>query len=111
MIRPPVPAVQQMPHAKGSMCFKWKWLSRVQLFATPWTVAHQVPLSMGDSPGKNTGVGGHALLQGIFSTQGSNLVSRIAGRFFTVWATREALGGYADVLLYKAISELCWPFL
>ena len=25
-----------------------------------------------DSPGKNTGVGGHALLQGIFSTQGSN---------------------------------------
>ena len=27
----------------------------------------------GDSPGKNTGVGGHALLQGIFPTQGSNL--------------------------------------
>ena len=27
----------------------------------------------GDSPGKNTGVGCHALLQGIFSTQGSNL--------------------------------------
>ena len=27
----------------------------------------------GDSPGKNTGVGCHALLQGIFPTQGSNL--------------------------------------
>ena len=27
----------------------------------------------GDSPGKNTGVGCHALLQGSFSTQGSNL--------------------------------------
>ena len=27
----------------------------------------------GDSPGKNTGVGFHALLQGIFPTQGSNL--------------------------------------
>ena len=26
-----------------------------------------------DSPGKNAGVGGHALLQGIFPTQGSNL--------------------------------------
>jgi len=26
-----------------------------------------------DSPGKNTGVGSHALLQGIFPTQGSNL--------------------------------------
>ena len=27
----------------------------------------------GDSPGKNTGMGCHALLQGIFLTQGSNL--------------------------------------
>ena len=44
--------------------------SHVQLFATPWTVAHQAPLW--DSPGKNTGVGCHALLQGIFSTQRSN---------------------------------------
>ena len=26
---------------------KWKWLSHVRLFATPWTVAHQAPLSMG----------------------------------------------------------------
>jgi len=26
----------------------------------------------GDSPGKNTGAGCHALLQGIFPTQGSN---------------------------------------
>ena len=28
---------------------KVKLLSRVRLFATPWTVAHQVPLSMGFS--------------------------------------------------------------
>ena len=39
--------------------------SSVWLFATLWTVAHQAPLSL-DSPGKNTGVGCHALLQGIF---------------------------------------------
>ena len=45
--------------------------SRVRLFATPWTVAHQAPLW--DSPDKNTGVGCHALLQGIFPTQGLNL--------------------------------------
>ena len=84
----------------------------------------------GDSPGKNTGVGCHALFQGIFPTQGLNLdlphcrwihyclshqksprilewvadpfsrgtsrprkktgVSCIAGRFFTIWAIREA---------------------
>ena len=42
------------------------------LFATPWTVARQAPLSV-DSPGKNTGVGCHFLLQGVFLTQGSNL--------------------------------------
>ena len=46
-------------------------LSRVQLFVTPWTVAHQAPLSMG-FPGKSTGVGCHFLFQGIFPTQGSN---------------------------------------
>ena len=85
----------------------------------------------GDSPGKNIGVGCHALLQGIFPTQGLNPglshcrqilyhlshqgsprilewiayhffketfqprnqtgVSCIAGRFFTSWATWEAL--------------------
>ena len=39
---------------------------------TLWTVARQAPLSM-DSSGKNTGVGCHFLLQGIFPTQGSNL--------------------------------------
>ena len=47
-------------------------LSYVWLFATPWTVAHQAPLSMG-FPSKNTGVGHHFLLQGIFPTQGWNL--------------------------------------
>ena len=39
-----------------------------------------------DFPGKNTGVGCHFLLQRIFTTQGSNWVSHIAGRCFTVWA-------------------------
>ena len=37
---------------------KVKSLSRVQLFATPWTVAYQAPPSW-DSPGKSTGVGCH----------------------------------------------------
>ena len=47
-------------------CFSCVWL-----FATPWTVAHQASLSMG-IPGKNSGVGCHALLQGIFATQRLN---------------------------------------
>ena len=46
----------------------------VRLFATPWTI-YSPPGSFihEDSPGKNTEVGCHALLQGIFPTQGSNL--------------------------------------
>ena len=43
-------------------------LSHVQLFATPRTVAHQASLPW-DSPGENTGVDWHSLLQGIFPTQ------------------------------------------
>ena len=45
-------------------------LNCVWLFATPWTVAHQVPL---DFPVKNTRVNCCFLLHGIFPTQGSNL--------------------------------------
>ena len=46
--------------------------SVVSLFATSWTIAHQ-DLYHGNSPGKNTGVGCHSCLQGIFPTQGLNL--------------------------------------
>ena len=46
-------------------------LSRVRLFVTPQTIALQVPLFMG-FPNKNTGVGCHFLLQGVFPDQGSN---------------------------------------
>ena len=42
----------------------------VRLFAILWTVACQAALL--DSLGKIIGVGCHALIQGIFPTQGSN---------------------------------------
>ena len=45
--------------------------SRVWLFAPPWAVAHQAPLSMGFSR-QTTGVDCHAIPQGIFPIQGSN---------------------------------------
>ena len=35
-------------------------------------------LCLWNSPGKNTGVGNHSLLQGIFSTQGLNLGGSLA---------------------------------
>ena len=37
--------------------------SRVRLCVTPETAAHEAPLRPWDSPGKNTGVGCHFLLQ------------------------------------------------
>ena len=59
--------------------FGISWKGRYTLIpkcslATPWAIALQAPLW--DSPGKNTGVGCHALLEdwkGIFPTQGLNL--------------------------------------
>ena len=61
-----------------------------------------------DSPGKNTGVGCHTLIQGIFLTQGSNLhllhalSPALAGRFFTTSATWEAqIKGYAYLKFFQ----------
>ena len=62
-------------------------VSHVWLFVTPWTVTHQTPPPVG----KNTGEGSH------FSSRGSSrprveLESpALAGRFSTIWTTREAL--------------------
>ena len=39
-----------------------KSLSRIRLFATPWTAAYQAPPIHGIFPGKSTGVGCHCLL-------------------------------------------------
>ena len=63
--------------------------SHVRLFATPWTVAHQAPLSLGFSS-KNTGVSCHFLLQGSSQPRDRSRLFCIAGRFFTIWATSEA---------------------
>ena len=64
------------PFAQGSIMYlRVCILSRFSffwLFATLWTVALRL-LCPRNSPGKNTGVGCHALLQGIFLTQGLNL--------------------------------------
>ena len=62
----------------------------------------------GDSPGKNTGVGFHAPLQGIFPTQGSNL--RPSHRhwqagFFTTSATWEA-HSHIWTCVFKCVTYL-----
>ena len=54
--------IDKVGHNSGWKKRKWKSLSRVWLFVTPWTIQFR----------QNTGVGCHSLLQGIFPTQGSN---------------------------------------
>ena len=53
-------------------CFSLRCFSHVWLFVTPMDCSPPGFSVFGDSPAKNTGVGCHALLQGIFPTQGSN---------------------------------------
>ena len=66
-----------------------------------------------DSPGRNTGVGCHSLLQETFPTQGLNsghphyrqiLFFFFTGRFFTVWATREVLFTGGQINLFSKPS-------
>ena len=76
------------------VCAVLNCMGYVQLFETLWTVAARLFCSW-DSPGKNTGAGCHALLTGIFLTQGSNLCHllmspALAGGFFTTSTPWEA---------------------
>ena len=66
-------------------------VGHVRLLATPWTVDCQASLFMQFSRQEN-GVGSHALFQRILQPRDWNWTSCIAGRFFTGWATSEALG-------------------
>ena len=58
-----------------------------------------------NSPGQNIGVGSLSLSQGIFPTQELNLVSLIAGGFFTSWATREARFMYMRQILFCSFIQ------
>ena len=80
---------------------KWKLLSRVQLFVTPWTVVHGIlqarklkwvalPFYRGSSQPKDR-------------TQ----VSSIAGGFFPSWATREALIYCLNGIFYICRGKFC----
>ena len=58
---------------RTALCVCVKSLQSCRLLAPVWTVAPLGSFLHGGSPGKNTGVGCYALLQGIFLTQGLNL--------------------------------------
>ena len=68
----------------------------------------------GDSPGKNTGVGCHALLQDIFPTQGSNpcLLWLLHCKWILYWcATREAHYNYSVLHCAVLSHSVMFDFL
>ena len=65
-------------------------VSRVRLFATPRTVAHQAPLSMGILQARILEWVAMPSSRGSSQSRDQIQVSHIAGRFFTIRATREA---------------------
>ena len=58
---------------------------------TPWTVAHQAPLSMGILQARTLEWVAIPFSSKSFQSRDWTWVSYTADRFFTVWATREAL--------------------
>ena len=57
--------------------------------ATPWTVAHQAPLSMGIFQARILERVAMPSSRGPSQLRNRTQLSRIAGRLFTIWATRE----------------------
>ena len=70
-----------------------------------WTLPHQAPLSW-NSPGKNTQWVVISSSRGASWPRGQTWVSCIAGRFFTIWATREALM-FRENVTWLPNSGLC----
>ena len=69
--------------------WKWKSLSHVQLFVTPWTIQSM------------------EFCRPEYFSRGSSQVSHIASTFFTTWATREAQEYWSGVA-YPFSSGSSW---
>ena len=72
-----------------TLCCGLSRFSCVQLFETPWTVACQTPLSMEILQARIVEWIAMPSSRGSSQPRDGTLVSRTAGRLFTVWATRK----------------------
>ena len=96
-------ALQADSFPSESPKWKWKFLSRVQFFGTPWNI-----YSPWNSPGQNTGVGSHSLLQGSSQPRDWTQASPIASGCFTSWATGEAVNKHKSgsvIIRAGAVAE------
>ena len=84
---------QPAAYTRGKESEKWnkvKSLSRVQLFETPWTVAYHAPPSMGFFQARVLEWVAISFSRGSSQPRDWTWVTRIVGRRFTVWVTKEA---------------------
>ena len=93
-------------------------LSRVRLFVTPWTVAYQAPPSVGCSRQEYWSGLPFSSSRRSSQPRDQTWVSRIAGRRFTIWVTREAQSFVMTWVLdstlclshSKIIKQMLWDF-
>ena len=82
--------LKEMNYLTTSGMYCAESLSRVQLFGTPWTVAHQAPLSMESLQARILEWAAMPSSRGSSQPRDWTQVSHIVSGFFIVWATREA---------------------
>ena len=103
MLNPPGPVI---------VFYKGKWGKKVKglvtlstwLFATPWTAARQASLSMGFFQAKILEWVVISFSRGSSPPRDQTRVSCTADRLFTVWAPREAQGGWQSSKTQKELS-------
>ena len=83
-------------------------LSHVWLFGTPWTIACEAPLSMEILQERILEWGCHALIQGIFPTQGWNPGLPNCRWIFTRWGRphNALVDAYNILIPYPVISQI-----
>ena len=77
----------ELHNSKVCVCVS---LSHLQLFATPWTVARQAPLTLGILQARILEWVSMPFFRRYSRTRDWIQVSRNAGRFFTMWATQDS---------------------
>ena len=83
---------------------------RVWLFATPGSVAHQVPLSMGILQARILEWVAMPSSRDSSQPRDQPQVSCIAGGFFTMWATREAPEYWSVAYPFtRGMGQIFWP--
>ena len=87
------------------LCCAWVLQFCVWLFATPWTVAQETPLSTGILQARILEWVAMPSSRGSFQSRDWTQVSRIAGSCFTVWATSSLRSFNFQASIFPTVSH------